>query len=69
MYDLYLNIKLRRKELGLSQTELALKVGYADKSMICKIENGEVDLPYTKIIAFAEALDTSCANLMGWTKT
>ena len=43
MLDLYINIRNRRKELGLTQAELAEKLGYADKSMIAKIEKGSVD--------------------------
>lgn len=50
----------------MTQTDLAKKLGYADKSMIAKIEKGAVDLPQSKIIAFAEALDTTPSELMGW---
>lgn len=66
MLDLYKNIKARRIELQLTQAALANKLGYADKSMIAKIENGKVDLPQSKIIAFAKALGTTPAALMGW---
>lgn len=52
MLQLYKNIKNRRKELGMTQSELAKKLGYTDKSMISKIENGSIDLPQSKIIAF-----------------
>lgn len=54
-------------ELGLSQQELAEKVGYASgKSMIAKIESGLVDLNQTKIKQFASALNMSPGELMGW---
>jgi len=53
----------------MSQLQLAKAVGYADKTMISKIEKGEVDLQRSKIEAFAKALRTSPAELMGWTKT
>lgn len=66
MLQLYKNIKKRRTELKLTQTELATKMGYADKSMIAKIEKGLIDLPQSKIIAFANALQTSPGDLMGW---
>lgn len=66
MLDLYKNIKRKRQQLKMTQTDLALKLGYADKSMIAKIEKGSVDLPQSKIIAFAEALDTTPGDLMGW---
>lgn len=66
MIDLYRNIKQLREAKGLSQDELAKKTGYTSRSSIAKIEKGEVDLPRSKIIAFAEALDTTPAFLMGW---
>lgn len=65
MLELYKNIKQRRLELGLTQSELARSLGYADKSMIAKIEKGSVDLPLSKIELFAEALNTTPAQLMG----
>lgn len=67
MIDLYRNIKQLRENKGLSQDELAKKTGYTSRSSIAKIEKGEVDLPRSKIIAFAEALDTTPGYLMGWT--
>ena len=67
MLQLYKNIKKRRLELQLTQTgSLAIKLGYADKSMIAKIEKGLVDLPQSKILAFADVLQTSPSDLMGW---
>lgn len=66
MLQLYKNIKNRRTELHLTQSELADRMGYADKSMIAKIEKGLVDLPQSKILAFAEALKTPPSYLMGW---
>lgn len=66
MLELYRNIKKQRQQLNLTQTELAQKLGYADKSMIAKIEKGQVDLPHSKIIAFADALETTPGLLMGW---
>lgn len=63
---LYKNIKERRIQLGLTQSELANKLGYADKSAIAKIEKGLVDLPQSKIKAFADVLETTPAELMGW---
>lgn len=68
MYPLYENIRERREELDISQEELALRIGYKGKSMISKIENGRVDLHYSKIVAIAEALETTEAALCGWTK-
>lgn len=59
------NIKRLREALGLSQEALAAKVGYRDRSSIAKIEAGRVDLPTSKIAAFAAALGVSPAQLMG----
>ena len=62
------NIKSRRKELKMTQSDLAKKLGYADKSMIAKIEAGLVDLPQSRIEAFAAALGTTKEALTGWTE-
>lgn len=66
MLDIYRNIKELRIEHGWSQETLAKKMGYSDKSMIAKIENGKVDLPQSKVIMFAEILGVSPSHLMGW---
>lgn len=56
----------KRIELGMSQDELAQKVGYKDRSSIAKIELGERDIRQAKVIAFAEALHTTPQWLMGY---
>lgn len=66
---LYKNIKNRRQELGLSQEDLAKKVGYKDRTSIAKIEAGKVDLSQSKIIEFSNVLDISPSELMGWQKS
>ena len=66
MATLYDRIKSRRTELCLTVEELAHKMGYKDKSSISKIENGKADIPQSKIAAFADALQTTPAYLMGW---
>lgn len=60
------NIKKRREELGLTQEELAKKMGYKSKSTINKIEMGINDITQSKVIAFAKVLATTPAYLMGW---
>jgi transcriptional regulator with XRE-family HTH domain len=60
------NILMLRKQLGLTQEELAIKMGYKSKSTINKIELGINDIPQSKIIKFAEVLGTTPAFLMGW---
>lgn len=62
----YKNIKNRRKELGMTQQELANKSGYSDRSMIARIERGDVDLTITKLVDIADALKISPSALMGW---
>ena len=56
MLKLYVNIKKRREELGMSQDELAKLTGYTSRSSIAK----------TKIELFAQALNTTQPELMGW---
>lgn len=60
------NISIKRKELGMTQEQLAQKLGYKSKSTINKIELGVNDIPQSKIVRFAEALQTTPAELMGW---
>lgn len=58
-------VRMRREELGLSQEQLALRMGYSSRTSVNKIENGR---PCSqKIIArLAEALNVSIPYLMGW---
>ena len=65
---LYERIKSRREELGLSQEELAHRVGYKDRSSIAKIESGVNDITQSKIAIFAKALETTTLWLMGDTE-
>lgn len=67
--ELYNNIKKRRQALNMTQAELAELVGYTGKSMISKIERGEVDLSQSKIETFARALRTTSGALFGNTET
>ena len=66
MSELYRRIRARREELGMSQEELANKLGYKSRSSINKIEKGENDIPQSKIVSFAKALQTTPEFLMGW---
>ncbi|MBR6826274.1 MAG: helix-turn-helix transcriptional regulator [Oscillospiraceae bacterium] len=58
-------IRERREALGLSQLELALKLGYTDRSTIAKLEAGVNNLNAKKLVRFAEALQTTVPYLMG----
>ena len=62
-------IKLRRKEIVMSQTDLANEVG-STKQNIYKYENGIItNIPSDKIEAISAALCTTPAYLMGWGDT
>lgn len=50
----------------MSQDELAKKLGYKSRSSINKIELGKSDITQHKVVAFANALQTTPAYLMGW---
>lgn len=69
MSDVGKQISKRRKELGMTQEELAKKMGYKSKSTINKIELGINDIVQSKVVKFAEVLDTTPAYIMGWDDT
>ena len=50
-------VRQRRLELGLTQEELAHKMGYKSKSAINKIEMNKNDVNQSKLIRLAIALD------------
>lgn len=50
---------------GMTQEELAKKMGYKSKTTITKIENEVNSIPVEKLQKFADALHTSVAILMG----
>lgn len=60
------NLRALRKEKGMTLEELASRIG-TSKQTIHRYENGVIsNIPPEKIVAIAEALDTTPANLMGW---
>ena len=65
MLELYSNIRKLRKQLNMSQQELAEAVGYKGKSMIAQVESGKVNLPASMITKFAEVFQVSELELMG----
>ena len=65
MSELSTRLRLRREELGLSQEELAQRMGYRSKSSITKLEKGVNDLPQSKVEELAQALETTPAALLG----
>ncbi len=62
---IHTNIKKRRFELKMSQQELADAMGYKSRSTIAKIEAGENDIPHSKLVRFAQVLDTTVESLIG----
>ena len=58
-------VTARRKELGMTQEELAKKMGYQSRSSINKVECGR-EVSQRIIVRLAEALDVTVPYLMGW---
>lgn len=52
-------IKTLRKSNGMSQDELAQKCGYTTRASISRIEKGEINIPHSKIVEMANALNVS----------
>ena len=65
MSELSTRVRLRREELGLSQEQLAQRMGYRSKSSITKLEKGVNDIPQAKLEELAAALETTPAYLLG----
>lgn len=58
-------IKKRRNELGMTQEELAQKLGYASRSSVNKVEKSR-ELSNKKVKLYSDALKCTPAYLMGW---
>lgn len=58
-------VKNCRIKLGMTQTELAEKLGYRSKSSVAHIENGR-DIPRSMVVKLSEILNTTPSYLMGW---
>lgn len=65
MKALYRNIKALRQQKGLTQMEVAERLGYKDRSMLAKIEAGKVDITVEKVQAFADLFGVDPVDLMG----
>ena len=61
-------IRNRRKELGLSQEELANRLGNKSRASVCTVEKDRGDMTTEQIKKYAEALETTPAYLMGMTE-
>lgn len=58
-------VKQLREQKGMTQQELATRLGYRSKSSVAHIENGR-DIPRSMVVSLADILDTTPAYLMGW---
>lgn len=59
-------IKQARIAKGLTQEELAEKLGYKSRSSVNKIETGGRDIPRSQIKKIADVLDVSPVSLLGF---
>ena len=59
-------IRQRRLELGLTQLEVAKRIGLTTKAAVCKIEKQGNEVTLKNVERFAKALNCSPAYLMGW---
>lgn len=66
MAEIGKRIREKREAIGMTQEELASKLGYKNKSSIAKIETGANDIVQSKVIEFANVLNTTVSYLMGW---
>lgn len=57
-------IKERREQLGISQEELALRVGYKSRSSINKIELNQQDITQSVAMKIANALNVPVGYLL-----
>lgn len=69
MAEIGKRIREKREAIGMTQEELAAKLGYKNKSSIAKIETGANDIVQSKVIEFANVLHTTVSYLMGWDLT
>ena len=57
-------IKYYRELNGMTQEELAKRLGYTSRSSIAKIETGNSDLPLSKVVAFARVFNVAPNDLL-----
>ncbi len=60
-----LRIRQARENARMSQAELARRLGYRAASSVTRVESGKVDLPQSKLAAFAKALNVTPGYLLG----
>lgn len=62
--EIGMRIRDRRIELGMTQTELAQKLGYTNRSMVSLVESGKRSLDVDQIRPLAKALELSIDDLL-----
>jgi transcriptional regulator with XRE-family HTH domain len=58
-------VKMLREQQGMTQEELAHKLGYKNKSSVAHIEKNR-DIPRSMVVQLADILGTTPCYLMGW---
>lgn len=58
------NIKKRRKAVGLKQTDLAERMGYKYPQAILQAEKGIAEMPLSRLVDYARALDCNVEYLL-----
>lgn len=59
-------IRSRRIELGLTQLDVAKRLGLTTKAAVSKIENKGDKIKLSTVEKYADVLDCTPAYLMGW---
>ena len=59
-------IRQRRIELGLTQEELAKRLGNKTRASVCRVEKDKEDMTTERIRKYAEALECEPGDLVGW---
>lgn len=62
-----MRIRERRLALGLSQDELAHRMGYRSRNAVSNVETEKEDLTTARVSKYAAALGCTESYLMGWT--
>jgi transcriptional regulator with XRE-family HTH domain len=58
------NIKRYRQDTGMSQNDLAVKMGFKDRSSVTLIESGRVSITAVKLAELASILGVTITELM-----
>lgn len=59
-------VKHLREKQGMTQEELAQRLGKKSKSTVAHIETGNRDIPRSMVVELAKILNVSPCYLMGW---